>query len=461
MRLIGVDNGGFQRILDPSYQVTVPTLKGALAVNGNLTIKAAQIYPTTGSTFAITSAAANGTIAIGRSGTDTPPVPYTAGGNLSIQAANILQGGVIRVPFGTLTLGSNTPKLSEAAFNPEQIAPATQTLLLDDGSITSVSAGGLSISLRHDHRHDRMVFRADNDIQARRPADQGVHAERQGHHAGAWRHCRSFPAAVTFTPMSSYRAPAARAMCSASSTATSTAPTRSTALVTNTRTAAKSTPSCRASPTLRSRSTTRSIPQLRKPDVRFRRRRRVWLDGGNGLAAGWYTLLPAQYALLPGGMRVVEQSGAKNVIPGTSFKLTDGSLLVSGRYGDALSGASDYQVRQFSVMSQDVIRSYSNIALTSGNNFVLSQAAAQGAVAARNGLDAGRLVLNPLGSLTVNALVIGTPALDEKGNAIGRGSQVDIGGNRIVITSTAADARQPVPSISPQRASTISTRKAC
>ncbi len=72
--------------------------------------------------------------------------------------------------------------------------------------------------------------------------------------------------------------------------------------------------------------------------------RRVWLDGGNGIAAGWYTLLPAQYALLPGGMRVVEQSSAKNVIPDTSFKLTDGSLLVSGRYGDALSGTSDYQV---------------------------------------------------------------------------------------------------------------------
>ncbi len=76
MRLIGVDNGGFQRLLTPSYQVTVPTLKGALAVNGDLTIKAAQIYPTTGSTFAITSAAANGTIAIGRSSTDAPPVPY-------------------------------------------------------------------------------------------------------------------------------------------------------------------------------------------------------------------------------------------------------------------------------------------------------------------------------------------------------------------------------------------------
>ncbi|MFK9227152.1 hypothetical protein ACJEJD_24755, partial [Escherichia coli] len=68
MRLIGVDRAGWYRQFDPAFQATDPTLKGAIAVNGDLTLKAAQIYPTTGSTFTITSAAADGTITIGRNG---------------------------------------------------------------------------------------------------------------------------------------------------------------------------------------------------------------------------------------------------------------------------------------------------------------------------------------------------------------------------------------------------------
>ncbi len=31
---------------------------------------------------------------------------------------------------------------------------------------------------------------------------------------------------------------------------------------------------------------------------------RIWLAGGGGLAAGWYTLLPGHYALLPGAYAV-------------------------------------------------------------------------------------------------------------------------------------------------------------
>jgi len=56
----------------------------------------------------------------------------------------------------------------------------------------------------------------------------------------------------------------------------------------------------------------------------------VYLNGANGLTAGWYTLLPAKYALLPGGMRVVEETGATNPAMGTSLIRSDGGLIVSG-----------------------------------------------------------------------------------------------------------------------------------
>ncbi len=68
------------------------TLNGALGVNGNLSLIAGQVYPTTGSSFAITSTETDGTITFGRSSDALPVTPYSAGGNLTVQAANIVQG---------------------------------------------------------------------------------------------------------------------------------------------------------------------------------------------------------------------------------------------------------------------------------------------------------------------------------------------------------------------------------
>ncbi len=126
----------------------VATLNGMIAANGDLTFNAGQLYPTTGSTFNITTtgvsspAASNGgTITFGRSSGATPDAPYSAGGNLTVQAANIVQGGVIRVPLGTLTLGGSAADV--VAGN--TFAPATQSVVLADGGITSVSADGLVI----------------------------------------------------------------------------------------------------------------------------------------------------------------------------------------------------------------------------------------------------------------------------------------------------------------------------
>ncbi len=63
VRFIGVQPADITLgILDGSD--TSDTLQGQLVVSGNLTIDAAQVYPTTGSTFYVTSSAADGTIAV-------------------------------------------------------------------------------------------------------------------------------------------------------------------------------------------------------------------------------------------------------------------------------------------------------------------------------------------------------------------------------------------------------------
>ncbi len=402
-----------------------PTLRGGIAVNGDLTMIAEQIYPTTGTSFAITSTAANGTVTFGRSSGVTPATPYSAGGNLLVQAANIVQGGVLRVPFGSLTLGSNAATSR---------APATRTVMLADGSITSVSAGGLSIPYGTTIDTMEWYFApTGNDPLTAPPAKLlnltagtitmaagatvditgggDVYAYEFVPGTGGSRDVLSQYSSDQYSANRingiGYQYPDGRQVY-AIVPGLSTAP------------AAAYDPIYSAN--YASLNAAGSVGK------------RVYLNGGNGLAAGWYTLLPAQYAMLPGGMRVVEQTGAKNVTSGLSVAQADGSLLTSGYYGDALSGTSQSQFRLFSVQSQKVIRSYSNIALTSGNDYATKEATKKGIVVPQVGLDSGRLVLNPLTAMTIDATVLTAAARG------GRGAQVDISGSKIAILSTLAGA---------------------
>lgn len=108
-------------------------LIGGLVTAGDLTLEAAQVYPTTGSTFTV--AVADGLTGVdtpgGRltvaHGSGTPGAVLSAGGNLTLKADRIAQDGVVEAPLGTLNLQAGT------------------TLTLGSTSVTSVSANGLTI----------------------------------------------------------------------------------------------------------------------------------------------------------------------------------------------------------------------------------------------------------------------------------------------------------------------------
>src|ERR1700761_2913541 len=126
-------------------------------------------------------------------------------------------------------------------------------------------------------------------------------------------------------------------------------------------------------------------------------------------------------------MRVVEQTGATNIVPGASGTMQNGTIVTTGRYGDAISGSSQSQLREFTVQSQAVINRESQIALTTGNAYFAALAVHNGTLAPRLPTDAGRLVLNATTSLVLdnNAdFLTATPAG-------GLGAQVDIGGAKI------------------------------
>jgi filamentous hemagglutinin len=122
---------------------------GTLSVAGNLTLSAAQIYPTTlkkFDIFAYDSGAVKGAVTVNQNGSSQAPL--SAAGNLGIYASRISQNGTLRAPLGTIRLGWDGVT-GTAPFDPiaglTSPAPVAERLDLTAGSVTSVSALGLQI----------------------------------------------------------------------------------------------------------------------------------------------------------------------------------------------------------------------------------------------------------------------------------------------------------------------------
>ncbi len=407
------------------YQLTLagtdapPSLAGMLAVNGDLTLRAAQVYVTTGSSFSVTSGAADGVLTIARASSATPAMPYSAGGKLTLQADSVVQNGVVRAPLGALTIGSNTAY----AVNGVTFAPATRSVELGAGSVTSVSAGGLSIPYGTTTDQTEYFFAPTNgDPLTAAPsgvltlAGQSV-ATRDGATVdlsgggdvygyefipgpGGSRDVLSRYNTDAFTSNGGYQYADGRQVY---------------AIV----------PGLSDGAALYDPIYSADYADLYQAGGVGKR---VYLDGGAGLAAGWYTLLPAQYAMLPGGMRVVEDTGARNVAAGGRLTQRDGTLVTTGRYG-GLGGAEESTIHVFQVQNQKTILASSNIKLTSAQTAFAAAAAKKGEIAPNLPADAGRLVLSALTSIDLNGRFLTTAGQG------GRGGQVDISGQKIDIVS--------------------------
>ncbi|MCW0182013.1 MAG: filamentous hemagglutinin family protein [Zavarzinia sp.] len=426
LRLIGARS--WQALL-PTNETIPTTLRGHIAAAGNLTLVAGRIYPTTGTDFAITSSAANGKISFGRKG-EVSQAPLSAGASLTVQAANISQGGALFAPFGTITLGSHQPYVTGGTDGePEStFAPATTSVTLAPGSITSVSAGGQSIPYGTTTDGTEWYFApTGSDPLSAAPTGtlhiagdaidlaEGSSIDLSGGGdvfayefvpgTGGSHDVLSRLNADASTGNAGLQYPDGRQVYAI-------VPGLSEATV------AAYDPIYAADYDLASGSGVG---------------KRVWLDAAPGLAAGWYTLLPARYALLPGGMRVVERTEATSVAAGTGLATPDGTLAVSGRYGDALSGTQSSTVHLFDVTPRETVLSQSRYTITEGNDYFADAATRDNATVPRRGIDAGRLVLDPTARLIIEA------AVDARAEAGGRAAQIDIGGSDILVTAGPVD----------------------
>ncbi len=162
----------------------------------------------------------------------------------------------------------------------------------------------------------------------------------------------------------------------------------------------------------------------------------IYLSGGNGLAAGKYTLLPAHYALLPGAF-LISANGA-NLQLNTQLTQTDGNGLSSG-YLTKLDGTSRGQYTSFNIINGNSFyqnsgtKNYKGLAeylLSSGNALLAKNAIRDGKDTPRLTNDAGQLVLAAGNSLNLEGTINTSPA------AGGKGALVDISSNDIRVVSS-------------------------
>ena len=136
-------------ILPPEFGVGTPFLGSTVQsiVGNTVTLASGANAGIAGSTV-VTFAPGSGTVNIVGSG--TAQTPLSAGGSLSIFASNIHQGGVLRAPLGSITLGWDGTDFdpATAVFDapPNALAgstiavPVTQQVTLQTRSVTSVAA---------------------------------------------------------------------------------------------------------------------------------------------------------------------------------------------------------------------------------------------------------------------------------------------------------------------------------
>jgi len=363
-----------------------------LDVDGKLIITVGQVYPSTAVNAKIVSAQS---ITVERSGHESY-VPLSAGGTLRLEAPVIEQNGVLRAPFGQIEL------------------VAADRLTLGAGSITSVSGAGLIVPYgtlaNNEHWKDptkasdganpasgSLTSPPEKRITMKAPTvdlAQGAIVDiRGGGDLYAWEFVPG--------PGGSHDVLNLPGMYAVMPGHQATAP----------------------------------ISGVEAGN-------RIWLAGGAGLAAGWYTLLPARYALLPGAFAVQATGTAWGGPVSAGVVMRDGSIIMQGKAGSAYGNTEDAQASAWRVMSGSTLRKYTEYNEAFANNFFASDAfkltqyrlTGQDVVTPRLARDGGAVVFDATTHLTLDGTLL------SQADQGGRGGLVDIAGKKIAIVGAGQDA---------------------
>ena len=376
---------------------------GELNLAGNLTLAASQIYPATLTNYTLAvSGDSNTTVTIKANG-NTPAPVYSAGGNLTINAPNIIQQGVLEAPFGSLSLN------------------AADNLTLAAGSLTSVSGNGLTVPFGVGSAGLHWLYPLDssgsNNIVISSPLQKQIAltGKNVALNSGAKVNLSGGGDLYAYEFITGLGGSNDVLDPNASGYEQNYAviPGLGNAL-------------------------TPYDPQL-SPSSGLTVGESVYLGAGSGLTAGWYTLLPAHYALLPGAYLITPQtsSALQNMLPGQTTTNLAGATIVAGRYGDPSAGTTQAIWQGFAVQAGSVARSYSQYTDYSANAFFASAAA--DAITGSLPNDAGSLAISAQTGLTLGAQLSAAPA----GN--GLGGEVDISATNLAIVARRQDVTASTP----------------
>jgi filamentous hemagglutinin family protein len=411
---------------------------GALFTPGNLTFTAADVYPSSGSTFILdavgptdpsTGAPIPTTITFEPNGSSG--VPLSAGGSLLVDATDIVQSGTVRAPSGNLIfgVGDATDTATRTQFGNLTLVN-TQSVAFANGSITSVSNDDTVIPYGVTVDGTEWQYNPTNgssvpDVTAPPSKFISVNGSNVALNAGATIDLSGGGdlQAEEWVPgtggsrdlLSQYN------VSFATSTSGVAVPVNPGGGNVYAILPGKQSPAAAYDPVFAqtvqpstnpngSASTVTDSMGVGQAALNARVGQSVYLSGVPGLPAGYYTLLPAKYATLPGAFRVTVSNASGPAIPGASQKLPDGTEVVAGYLGNAFDGSRSATPTLFDVQSGAVWQQYSQYTLTSANSFFPALAMSAGNVAPQLPMDAGHLVLAATTGLTLGSTLNAAPA---------------------------------------------------
>lgn len=161
--------------------------------------------------------------------------------------------------------------------------------------------------------------------------------------------------------------------------------------------------------------------------------RTITFGEGGPIPAGTYTVLPARYALLAGGYLVRRTSTTTPLNFGDALTLATGAVRVGATVGST-GGALSSTPATFEVINREQALRFSEIKTTTFDDLVNAKAARQGVAPARRAVDAGTL---NIAAQKIN--LEGDLAFDRL--AGGRGGELNISSSKVQVGGALSDAQ--------------------
>jgi filamentous hemagglutinin family protein len=365
---------------------------GQLVTTGELNFNARQIYPTSLSDFTVTVNGAGGSVSFNKIAPDGGyDKVLSAGGKLTVNAETINQNGVLLAPFGTIALN------------------ASDTLNLNAGSVTSVSAQGALIPFGYTDRDglDYLYDFGPNSQQFFAPPERVVklNAPNVNQNAGSTVDISGGGDLFAYEWVPGIGGSSDVLASDANQNAFGKGTTDTWAIM----------------PANNQTFAGFDTQYWQGSDVKAGDA--VYISGVPGLAAGYYTLLPARYALLPGAMLVSSVSGYQDRTAGLSQTLANGSTLVSGHL--AAYTADGY--KQTSRTAGFVVRAGADAFKLAQYNTTIASTYFKANTQAQQTADAGRFSIAATSNLALKGILNALPGQG------GLGAEVDIAAPKLLV----------------------------